>query len=57
MAEIKRAPIKITVGEIEYTAFDEDHTWSDVARWAISQSRGDAEELRTLLGMLLAEAG
>lgn len=41
MAEIKREPVKITVGDEEYTAFDEDHTIGDVARWLHTQ--GDTE--------------
>ena len=55
MAEIKREPIKIIVGDAEYAAFDENHTWSDVARWVLSHGRSDAEELQTLLDMILAE--
>lgn len=41
MAEIKREPVKIVVGDIEYFAFDEEHTISDVARWLHDQ--GDTE--------------
>ena len=55
MAEIKREPVKIIVGDVEYDAFDEDHTWSDVVRWALSQSRSDAEELRDIAGLILDE--
>jgi hypothetical protein len=41
MAEIKRTPITIVVGDVEYHAFDEYHTIADVARWLHTQ--GDTE--------------
>ena len=55
MAEIKREPVRIILGETEYAAFDEDHTWSDVVRWALSNSRSDAEELRDIAAMIVDE--
>lgn len=33
MPEICREPITITVDGVDYTAFDEDHTIADIARW------------------------
>ncbi len=53
MAEIKREPIKIKVGEIEYDAFDENHTISDIIRYANSQ--GDAQETVSVLSLMLDE--
>lgn len=53
--EIKRPPVKITVGGVEYDAFDEDHSHSDIARWALGMGRPDAEELHLILGMMLKE--
>lgn len=53
MAEITREPVTITVGEMEYTAFDEDHTISDVARWLHTQ--GDTEAAIMVLQELLSE--
>jgi hypothetical protein len=35
--EIKREPIKIKVGGVEYDAFDEDHTVSDILRYAMRE--------------------
>lgn len=48
MGEIKRPPVKIIQGGIEYAAFDEDHTLADIARW-IEENQADAEELVCLL--------
>jgi hypothetical protein len=53
MAEIKREPIKIIVGDVEYTAFDEGHTISDAARWLHTQ--GDTEAAILVLQEALAE--
>lgn len=49
MAEIKREPVRIIVGDTEYEAFDENHSLSDIARW-ILKNEVDAEELIRLLG-------
>ena len=43
MGEIKREPIRIVDGEAEYDAFDEDHTFADIARYVYKQ--GGAEEV------------
>jgi hypothetical protein len=48
MSEIKRPPVKIIVGEIEYDAFDENHTLADIARW-IGSNQLEADELLRLL--------
>ena len=48
MAEIKRDPVRIVVGEVEYAAFDEDHTLADIARW-IASNPYEAEEMVGLL--------
>lgn len=59
MAEIMRDPIKIVVANparednAEYTAFDEDHTIADVARWLHTQ--GDTEAAIMILQELLSE--
>lgn len=48
MAEIKREPLRIVVGEEEYAAFDADHTLSDIARWLVEQG-ADADEMAFLM--------
>lgn len=53
MSEITREPVKITIGEEEYEAFDEQHTLGDIARW-ISKNPVDAEELARLIDEQLA---
>lgn len=54
MAEIKREPVKIVVGDIEYEAFDENHTWADIARW-VRKNEVDAASLVQLLGAVYPE--
>ena len=53
MSEVRREPIHLTIGEIEYEAFDESHSLADIARW-IMRNPVDAEELREMLGEMLA---
>lgn len=52
MSEIMTPPTKIVVGEVEYEAFHDGHSLADIARW-IMKNRGDAEDLRMLLGEAL----
>ena len=52
MAEIKTAPVAITIDDTEYAAFDEDHTLGDIARW-VMENRADGEELHRILGEML----
>lgn len=53
MSEIKREPI-LTIDEdgCESFTFDEDHTWSDVARW-VMRNRVDGLELYNILEEML----
>jgi hypothetical protein len=51
MSEIMRPPVKITVGDTEFDAFDEAHTLADIARWvrAMSDKGGECADLIYLL--------
>ena len=54
MAEVKRDPITSTdANGNDLVTFDADHSWADVARWAM-QNRTDAEELHRILTAMLA---
>lgn len=41
MVEIKREPIKVTVDNEPYVAFDDNHTLSDIISYAASQAGKD----------------
>ena len=49
MSEIKREPITIKVGNRSYVAFDEEHTISDILRYAATCA--DWHEVRLLAEM------
>jgi hypothetical protein len=55
MSEVKRGPI-ITqdVNGDDLATFDASHTWADVARWVMSHSEADAEELHRILGEMIS---
>lgn len=55
MAEIKREPVVIRVGQEEYQAFDENHTLSDIIRYAASCA--DLEEIKSLVDLMVKEKG
>jgi hypothetical protein len=42
MAEVRLDPVKITIGDDEYAAFGEQHSWADIVRW-IAKNRVDLE--------------
>ena len=49
MGEVKRKPLKLTLGNGDkLTVFDEDHTLGDIIRW-LCENKTDAEELLYLL--------
>jgi hypothetical protein len=54
MSEIKTPPVKIIIGEDEYDAFGEDHTWGDIARWIVAHGPSDVEEITRILSELAA---
>ena len=56
MSEIKRPPVRIVVGDVEYDAFDENHSLADIARW-IRCNEVDHEEIVRLLGAEFIEVG
>lgn len=56
MSEIMTPPTKIVVGEVEYEAFHEGHTFADIVRW-IMKNQVDAEELLTILCQATGKEG
>jgi len=54
MAEICTKPLVITIGDVEYEAFSESHSLSDIVRW-LMQNEVDAREVYRMLGEVLGE--
>lgn len=52
MTEICKSPLVLTIGGVEYEAFSEHHSLSDVVRW-LMQNRCDAEEVYRMLAEAL----
>lgn len=44
MAEVKTPPLKIKIGDQEYDAFGDEHSWRDIARWIKAHGPTDVEE-------------
>ena len=52
MVEICTKPLNITIGDVEYEAFSEHHSFADIVRW-LMENPVDAEEVHRMLSEAL----
>jgi hypothetical protein len=57
MSEIRRKPTKFVIDDIEYAAFDENHSWGDIARWIKSHGECDIDEFLRCFGSASGTSG